>query len=150
MFRNPVQWKHGSEELESDTAFRYFFAVDTLAAFEAATLAVVDGKDFVPGYFQVYCEGAAMRHMGLVEPYDRLAVFFKNLALGQTGVEHTMLIEGQSYFDRQYADNAQRRFYQFGEFENVSICGSSTYPCGSVAGTPGYMCVSELLRHMGQ
>jgi phytoene dehydrogenase-like protein len=191
MFRNPVQWKHGSEELESDTAFRYFFAVDTLAAFEAATLAVVDGKDFVPGYFQVYCEGAAMRHMGLVEPYDRLAVFFKNLALGQTGeqlagveaevkkfilshvanpedcvwsrlltprdlqqifgfpggnIEHTMLIEGQSYFDRQYADNAHQRFYQFGEFENVSICGSSTYPCGSVAGTPGYMCVSELLR----
>ncbi len=36
--------------------------------------------------------------------------------------------------------------YQFGAFENVSICGSSTYPCGSVAGTPGYMCASELLR----
>ena len=195
MFRNPVQWKHGSENPESDTAFRYMFAVDTMADFEAATLAVVDGDDFVPGYFQVYCEGAAMRHMGLVEPYDRLAVFFKNLALAQTGeqlagvetevkeiilsfianpedcvwtrlltprdlqqtfgfpggnIEHTMLVEGQSYFDRQYAEDANRRFYQFGEFENVSICGSSTYPCGSVAGTPGYMCVSELLRNMGR
>jgi phytoene dehydrogenase-like protein len=195
MFRNPVQWKHGSEDAESDTAFRYYFAMDTLADFEAATLAVVDGDDFVPGYFQVYCEGAAMRHMGLDEPYDRLAVFFKNLALGKTGeqlagveaevkeiilshvtnpedcvwsrlltprdlqqtfgfpggnIEHTMLVEGQSYFDRQYAKDAKRRFYQFGEFENVSICGSSTYPCGSVAGTPGYMCISELLRHMGQ
>jgi phytoene dehydrogenase-like protein len=63
-------------------------------------------------------------------------------------IEHTMLVEGQSYFDRQCSDNAQRRFYQFGEFENVSICGSSTYPCGSVAGTPGYMCVSELLRRV--
>ena len=195
MFRNPVQWKCGHEDPESNTAFRYYFATDTMAAFEAATLAVVNGEDFVPGYFQVYCEGAAMRHMGLVEPYERLAVFFKNLALGPTGeqlaevetevkeiilsdianpedcvwsrlltprdlqqtfgfpggnIEHTMLVEGQSYFDRQYADNADRRFYQFGEFENVSICGSSTYPCGSVAGTPGYMCVSELLRHMGQ
>jgi len=195
MFRNPVQWKHGSENPESDTAFRYMFAVDTMADFEAATLAVVDGDDFVPGYFQVYCEGAAMRHMGLVEPYDRLAVFFKNLALAQTGeqlagletevkeiilsfianpedcvwtrlltprdlqqtfgfpggnIEHTMLVEGQSYFDRQYAEDANRLFYQFGEFENVSICGSSTYPCGSVAGTPGYMCVSELLRNMGR
>lgn len=191
MFRNPVQWKRGSENSESSTAFRYYFAVDTLAAFDAATLAVVDGEDFVPGYFQVYGEGAAMRHMGLVEPYERLTVFFKNLALGQTGeqlaevatevkeiilsdianpedcvwsrlltprdlqetfgfpggnIEHTMLVEGQSYFDRQYAGDANRRFYQFGEFENVSICGSSTYPCGSVAGTPGYMCVSELLR----
>ena len=43
-----------------------------------------------------------------------------------------------------------RRFYQFGEFENVSICGSSTCPCGSVAGTPGYMCVSELQRKFGR
>ncbi len=136
-----------------------------------------------------------MRHLGLDEPYDRLTVFFKNLALGKTGeqlagveaevkqiilsfmanpedcawtrlltprdlqqtfgfpggnLEHTMLVDGQSYYDRQYADDANRRFYQFGAFENVSICGSSTYPCGSVAGTPGYMCVSELLRHIGR
>jgi len=195
MFRNPVRWKRGSENPESESAFRYYFAVDTVADFEAATLAVLDGEDFVPGYFQVYCEGAGMRSLGLNEPYDRLTVFFKNLALGKTGeqlanieaqvkriilshianpedcvwsrlltprdlqqtfgfpggnLEHTMLVEGQSYFDRQYADDANRRFYQFGESENVSICGSSTYPCGSVAGTPGYMCVSELLRHFGR
>ncbi|MFV2090711.1 MAG: phytoene desaturase family protein, partial [Pseudomonadales bacterium] len=37
MFRNPVQWKQGSEDAESDSAFRYYFAVDTLADFEAAT-----------------------------------------------------------------------------------------------------------------
>jgi phytoene dehydrogenase-like protein len=193
MFRNPVRWKHGSTNAEPDTAFRYIFSVDTMADFEAATMAVMDGEDFVPGYFQIYCEGAAMRQMGLVEPYDRLAVFFKNLALGKSGeqlagveaevkeivlslianpedciwtrlltprdlqqtfgfpggnIEHTMLVEGQSYFDRQYAEDAKRRFYQFGAHENISICGSSTYPCGSVAGTPAYMCVSELLRHM--
>ncbi len=121
-------------------------------------------------------------------------MFFKNLALGQTGeqlpgveaevreiilshvvnpedcvwtrlltprdlqqtfgfpggnLEHTMLVDGQSYFDRRYADEPNRRFYQFGAFENVSICGSSTCPCGSIAGTPGYMCASELLRHLG-
>jgi len=194
MFRNPVRWKHGGDDPESDTVFRYFFAVNTVADYEAATLAVLDGEEFAPGYFQVYCEGAGMRQLGLDEPYDRLAVFFKNLALGKTGeqladveaevkqiilgfienpedcawtrlltprdlqqtfgfpggnIEHTMLVEGQSYFDRQYADDASRRFYQFGKFENVSICGSSTYPCGSVAGTPGYMCASELLRHIG-
>ena len=194
MFRNPVRWKHGNENPESDTAFRYIFAVDTMADSEAATLAVVDGDDFVPGYFQIYCEGASMRHIGLVEPYERLAVFFKNLALGRTGeqlaavetevkqiilsyienpedcvwsrlltprdlqqtfgfpggnIEHTMLVEGQSYFDRQYAEDTNRRFYQFGEFENVSICGASTYPCGSVAGTPAYMCISELQRNFG-
>ena len=191
IFRNPVQWKHGTSDSQSDTAFRYIFAVDTTADFEAATQAVLQGKDFAPGYFQVYCEGAAMRQMGLNEPFDRIAVFFKNLALGKTGeqmqdveaevkafilsyianpedcawsrlltprdlqqtfgfpggnIEHTMLVGGQSFAERQYSGSAKRRFYQFGEYENLSICGSSTYPCGSVAGTPGYMCVRELLR----
>lgn len=197
LFRKPVHWKHDGGEPKSDTAFRYFFAVDTLAEMDAAALSVVNGEDFAPGYFQVYCEGASMRQMGLVEPFDRLAVFFKNLALGPTGeelptveaevtatilrhianpedlawsrlltprdlqqtfgfpggnIEHTMLVAGQCYADRNYAFSEQpsapnQRFYQFGEHENLSICGSSTYPCGSVAGTPAYMCAAELLRH---
>jgi phytoene dehydrogenase-like protein len=193
MFSHPVEWKHGNEDLNSETAFRYLFATDTMEKLEAATLAVVDGEDFAPGYFQVYCEGAAMRQMALVEPFDRLAVFFKNLALGKTGeqlaaveaevreiilgyvanpddcvwsrlltprdlqqtfgfpggnIEHTMLVHGQCYSDRQYSSDPDRRFYQFGAFANASICGSSTYPCGSVAGTPAYMCVKELLRYL--
>ena len=194
MFRKPVRWKDDTGDPESDTAFRYFFATDTLADFEQSTFAVVDGADFTPGYFQVYCEGASMRRMGLVEPFDRLAVFFKNLGLGTPGdqlpaveaevkaiilshianpedcvwtrlltpadlqqtfgfpggnIEHTMLVAGQCYFDRNYSSNPNQRFYRFGEFENLSICGSSTYPCGSVAGTPAYMCVKELLPRLG-
>lgn len=193
MFRNPVQWKDDLGAPESDTAFRYMFATETLAGFEAAAQSVIGGEDFVPGYFQVYCEGASMRQMGHVEPFDRLAIFFKNLGLGQTGeqlkhveasvkgfilsyianpeacvwsrlltprdlqqtfgfpggnIEHTMLADGQAYDRRTYSSDPNRRFYQFGEFENGSICGSSTYPCGSVAGTPAYMCVKELLRNL--
>lgn len=193
MFRKPVQWKHGEAAQQSSAAFRYMFATDTLADMEAAALAVTSGADYVPGYYQVYCEGAAMRRMGLVEPFERLAVFFKNLALGKTGqqladveaevkghilgfianpedcawsrlltprdlqhtfgfpggnIEHTMLVGGQCYDNRTYANNTDRRFYQLGDFENASICGASTYPCGSVAGTPAYMCVKELLRHL--
>ena len=168
MFRQPVQWKHGGPGRESGAAFRYLFAADTLADMEAATLAVTKGKDFAPGYFQVYAEGAAMRRMGLAEPFERLAVFFKHLALGQTGeqlaaveaevkalileqvanpedcawsrlltprdlqqtfgfpggnIEHTMLVGGQCYDNRNYAQGSKRRFYQFGDLENVSICG---------------------------
>jgi len=193
MFRRPVRWKQGAANPESDTAFRYVFSTETVAEFEKSTLAVVNGDDFVPGYFQVYCEGASMRRMGLEEPFDRLAVFFKNLGLGLTtersravetevertilsyianpedcawsrlltprdlqqtfgfpggNIEHTMLGHGQTYSDRQYSSDPERRFYQFGDFENLSICGSSTYPCGSVAGTPAYMCARELLRHL--
>jgi phytoene dehydrogenase-like protein len=193
MFRNPVSWKDSKGEPESDTAFRYLFATDTLADFEAATMAAADGKDFAPGYYQIYCEGASMRRMGLVESFDRLAVFFKNLALDKTGdqlgaiedevksvilshianpedcvwsrlltprdlqqtfgfpggnIEHTMLVHEQAYDNRSYTTGPGRRFYQLGNFENASICGSSTYPCGSVAGTPAYMCVKELLRQL--
>ena len=193
MFRKPVRWKHGTGGQQPSAAFRYVFATETLEDMEAAALAVTNGEEFAPGYFQVYCEGAAMRRMGLSEPFERLAVFFKNLALGRTGeqlaaveaevkqqildyianpedcawsrlltprdlqqtfgfpggnIEHTMLVGGQSYDNRQYSNDPDRRFYQFGDFKNVSICGSSTYPCGSVAGTPAYMCVKELLRQL--
>ncbi len=193
MFRNPVRWKDSKDERESDTAFRYLFATDTLADFESATMAAADGEDFVPGYYQIYCEGASMRQMGLVESFDRLAVFFKNLALDKTGdqlgaveaevksvilshianpedcvwsrlltprdlqqtfgfpggnIEHTMLVHQQAYDNRGYANGPGRRFYQLGDLENASICGASTYPCGSVAGTPAYMCVKELLRQL--
>ena len=194
LFRKPVRWKDDNGDAGCDTAFRYLFAVDTLDDMDAAALSVADGKDFAPGYFQIYCEGASMRQMGLAENFDRLAVFFKNLGLGSSGaeladveaevkarvldrianpedcvwtrmltprdlqqtfgfpggnIEHTMLAAGQCYADRHYSAKAGRRFYQFGEHENLSICGSSTYPCGSVAGTPAYMCVRELQRHWG-
>ena len=192
MFRNPVRWKHGSDAADSDAAFRFLFSVSSVDEYEQATLKVMDTNvDYVPGYMQIYCEGAAMRQLGHDEPFDRLAVFFKNLSLGRTGAElanveeqvkskllayvenpedcvwtrllmpkdlqqlfffpggnldHTMLTGGQTFFDRTYSDDPSGNFYRFGELDNVYLCGSGTYPCGSVAGTPGYMCSQQLLR----
>ena len=192
MFRNPVRWKHGSEAEDSDAAFRFIFSVDNLSDFEDATLGVLDDNvPYVPGYAQIYCEGAAMRRLDHDEPLDRLAVFFKNLSLGESGaalpelegqvrqeilaqienpqdcvwtrlltprdlqqlfhfpggnLDHTMLVGGQTFFDRTYADDPATDFYRFGDLDNVYLCGSGTYPCGSVAGTPGYMCSQQLLR----
>ena len=192
MFRQPVRWKHGSDAADSDTAFRFIFSVSSVDEYEAATLKVMDTDvDYVPGYMQIYCEGAAMRQLEHDEPFDRLAVFFKNLSLGRTGAEltsvehqvrdtlfeyienpedcvwtrllmprdlqelflfpggnldHTMLTGGQTYFDRTYADDPAANFYRFGSLDNVYLCGSGTYPCGSVTGTPGYMCSQQLLR----
>ena len=66
MFRQPIRWKHGTGQPDSDAAFRFVFAVDNLKDFEAATLRVTEpGVDYEPGYMQIYCEGAAMRQMGL-------------------------------------------------------------------------------------
>ena len=195
LFREPVRWKHGTTHPHSDSVFRFRFAVDTIADFEAATLRVTEpGADYAPGYLQIYCEGAAMRQMGLVEPFDRLAVFFKNLALRLPGdalpeieaqvrtsvlelvanpeaccwsrlltprdlqqtfgfpggnLDHTMLVGGQTFHERGYAADPARGFYRFGGFDNIHVCGAATYPCGSVAGTPGYMCAQQLLRGIG-
>jgi phytoene dehydrogenase-like protein len=193
MFRKPVRWKHGSDACDSDAAFRFIFSVSNLDEFEDATLKVLDTKvDYAPGYMQIYCEGAAMRHLKHSEPFDRLAVFFKNLSLRENGAElaavevevreklfeyienprdcvwtrlltpqdlqqlfhfpggnldHTMLTGGQTFFDRNYADDPATDFYRFGDLDNIYLCGAGTYPCGSVAGTPGYMCSQQLLRH---
>ena len=61
-------------------------------------------------------------------------------------IDHTLLTGGQTYFDRNYSNQPATNFYRFGDLENVYMCGSGTYPCGSVTGTPGYMCSKELLR----
>ena len=148
--------------------------------------------DYVPGYMQIYCEGAAMRQLHHSESFDRLAVFFKNLSLSESGanlpevesqvtekileqihnpqdcawtrlltprdlqhrfhfpggnLDHTMLTGGQTFFQRTYADDPAGNFYRFANLENVYLCGAGTYPCGSVAGTPGYMCGQQMLRH---
>lgn len=193
MFRQPVRWKYGSDASDSDAAFRFFFSVSSLDEFEDATLRILDTDvAYAPGYMQVYCEGAAMRQLGHREPFDRLAVFFKNLSLGRAGAElseveeqvrttllrhvenpedcawsrlltprdlqqlfhfpggnldHTMLTGGQTFFDRNYSDDPATSFYRFGHLDNVYLCGSGTYPCGSVTGTPGYMCSQQLLKH---
>jgi phytoene dehydrogenase-like protein len=192
-FRAPVRWRDEPAATDArDTAFRFIFSVDSIADFEAATLRVVNGAvDYEPGYIQVYCEGASMRQLGLAEPFDRLTLFFKNMALRQGGdalphveaavkaqvlahvanpedcvwsrllsprdlqhlflfpggnLDHTMLVGGQTFHDRQFSADPETQFYQFGGLPNVSYCGSAAYPCGSIAGTPGYMCAQQLIR----
>jgi phytoene dehydrogenase-like protein len=194
MFRHPVRWKHGTQLSESDAAFRFIFSVNSLAEFETATLKVLDDRaDYEPGYMQIYCEGAAMRHLNYKEHFDRLSIFFKNLSLKDSGelledvenqvkttlspyidnledcvwsrlltprdmqqifyfpegnLDHTMLVGQQTFFDRNYSNDPSNRFYNFGDLANVYLCASGSYPCGSVAGTPGYMCSRQLLRNM--
>ena len=61
-------------------------------------------------------------------------------------LDHTMLVAGQTYFDRGYSSDPETTFYRLGGEDRVHVCGAGTYPCGSVAGTPGYMCATQLLR----
>jgi phytoene dehydrogenase-like protein len=151
------------------------------------------GVAYEPGYIQIYCEGAAMRQLGHAESFDRLTLFFKNLALDRHGeqlpevveavkaqlfphlqnpedcvwsrlltpkdlqqlflfpagnIDHTMLVGGQTFADRQYAEDPAGDFYRFGRWANLAYCGAGAYPCGSIAGTPGYMCAQQLARRL--
>ena len=194
MFRSPARWHEGGDAADDDTPFRFIFAVETLADFERATLRVASpGVAYEPGYIQIYCEGAAMRQLGHKESFDRLTLFFKNLALDRHGeqlpevvdavkaqlfpllqnpedcvwsrlltpkdlqqlflfpagnIDHTMLVGGQSFADRQYAEDPAADFYRFGRWANLAYCGAGAYPCGSIAGTPGYMCAQQLGRRL--
>ncbi len=65
-------------------------------------------------------------------------------------IDHTVLVGGQTYFDRTYSDDPATNFYRFGDLENVYMCGAGTYPMGSVSGTPGYMCSQEVLRQIAR
>ncbi len=191
-FREPVRWKEESAAPAADTAFRFIFSAESIAEFELATMRVVSGEvDYAPGYIQIYCEGAAMRQLGVVESFDRLTLFFKNVALNQRGealpaveaavkaqlfphianpqdcvwsrllaprdmqqlflfpggnLDHTMLVGGQTFFERQFSADPEKHFYAFGQWPNLDYCGSGSYPCGSIAGTPGYMCAQQLIR----
>ena len=192
MFDRPARWKEGAASADGDTAFRFIFAMETLADFERATLRAASGEvPYEPGYIQIYCEGAAMRQLGLSESFDRLTLFFKNLAFDQHGealpevaeavkaqlfghlenpedcvwsrmltpkdlqqlflfpggnIDHTMLVGGQTFTDRQFTSDPTAHFYRFGQWPNLAYCGSGAYPCGSIAGTPGYMCAQQLIR----
>jgi len=189
-FQRPARWKN--ESASTASAFRFIFSVDSVARFEEATLRVTTGgSDYAPGYIQIYCEGAAMRELGIHESFDRLTLFFKNMALGSRGdalpqveaavkalvldhienpedcvwsrllaprdlqhlflfpggnLDHTMLVGGQTFFDRQFSADPRSEFYRFGRKPNVWYCGAGAYPCGSIAGTPGYMCARQLVR----
>lgn len=61
-------------------------------------------------------------------------------------IDHVELNVAQTFFDRTYSPVPKQSFYQFGDNPNIFYCGAGSYPCGSVAGTPGYMCATQILR----
>lgn len=78
----------------------------------------------------------------LLTPKDIKETFY----MPQGNIDHTELCEGQTYIQRTFSSNPKQSFYQFGEHENIYYCGSASYPCGSVAGTPGYMCAHQIVH----
>jgi len=78
----------------------------------------------------------------LLTPKDLSEAFF----FPEGNIDHATLAHGQTFFDRNYSADPQRSFYQLGRYADVFVCGAGSYPCGSVAGTPGYMCAQQIMR----
>mgnify|MGYP005717888911 FL=1 len=61
-------------------------------------------------------------------------------------IDHITLTGKQNYNNRTFSDNPNN-FYSYYNFPNVYYCGAGSFPCGSVAGTAGYMCSKQLVRN---
>jgi len=191
-FKQPVVWKGDSFQSEFDVAFKFVVSAQNLDELEAGSQAAASGEtDYAPGFCEIYCEGAAMRHLGESPTFDIVSAFVKNLAFAKRGdelpavqriiegkilgfienaqdligsvlltpkdlqlrfdfpegnIDHIELCHGQTFFTRNWSSDPAARFYQFGDNERIMYCAAGSYPCGSIAGTPGYMCASQISK----
>ena len=60
-------------------------------------------------------------------------------------IDH-MTLDGNQNFDKRTFSSNANNFYKYYDFDNIYYCGAGSFPCGSVAGTPGYMCAKQLIR----
>jgi phytoene dehydrogenase-like protein len=105
---------------------------DVLKQVEQVVLSKIENRD-------------AFVHSLLITPKDIRETFF----MPEGNIDHIELCDGQNFFQRNFSPDPEQNFYQFGKNENVYYCGAGSYPCGSVAGTPGYMCAQDLIRRYG-
>ena len=61
-------------------------------------------------------------------------------------IDHITLTGKQNYNKRTFSNNPNN-FYSYFDFHDVYYCGAGSFPCGSVAGTAGYMCSKQLIRN---
>ena len=61
-------------------------------------------------------------------------------------IDHITLTGKQNYNKRTFSKNPNN-FYSYYDLKDVYYCGAGSFPCGSVAGTAGYMCSKQLIRN---
>lgn len=75
-------------------------------------------------------------------PKDLKETFF----FPEGNIDH-MTLDGDQNFDKRTFSSGADNFYKYHNLENVYYCGAGGFPCGSVAGTPGYMCSKQLIKN---
>jgi phytoene dehydrogenase-like protein len=84
----------------------------------------------------------ALFYSALLTPLDLRETFF----FPEGNIDHQEMRSGQTFESRGFSSDPQKQYYRLGAHEDVYYCGAGSYPCGSVAGTPGYMAAIQYLR----
>ena len=61
-------------------------------------------------------------------------------------IDHMTLTNNQNFNKRTFSNNPQENFYQYLHYQDLYYCGAGSFPCGSVAGTPGYICSKQIIK----
>jgi len=57
-------------------------------------------------------------------------------------------MDGSQNFDkRTFSSNPKTKFYNYNSYENIYYGGAGIFPCGSIAGTPGYMSSKQIISN---
>ena len=60
-------------------------------------------------------------------------------------IDHLTMTGGQNFNKRTFSSQSSN-FYSYYDYDNIYYCGAGSFPCGSVAGTPGYMCSKQIIK----
>ena len=100
-------------------------------------------KDEIINTVLPYIENADdLVYSKFLTPKDLNETFF----FPKGNIDHITLTGKQNYNNRTFSRNPNN-FYSYYDLKDVYYCGAGSFPCGSVAGTAGYMCSKQLIRN---
>ncbi len=100
-------------------------------------------KDEIINTVLPYIENANdLVYSKFLTPKDLNKTFF----FPKGNIDHITLTGKQNYNKRTFSKNPNN-FYSYYDLKDVYYCGAGSFPCGSVAGTAGYMCSKQLIRN---
>jgi phytoene dehydrogenase-like protein len=69
----------------------------------------------------------------------------KTFLFPKGNIDHIALDGSQNFNKRTFSSNPKTKFYNYNNYENIYYGGAGIFPCGSVAGTPGFMSSKQII-----
>ena len=76
-------------------------------------------------------------------PKDLNKIFF----FPEGNIDHIAMDGSQNFDKRTFSSNPNTNFYNYSNYENIYYGGAGIFPCGSVAGTSGYMSSKQIISN---